>query len=279
MQPVDQCRCVLTGDRDRTSHRLCVTFSCLSSFYSCIFIDLSVTPGKTAGHNFVGPVQAEFLVISMGGGAAPGPSSGFAASPHLKGKQKWEVNLNLFEGYGNFCNGFNLDNIFCVFSREVKQRRILVLLITAPQGFKSRADARGMLWICYMLSITALSPPITTCLRISFPQKSAVSTMHRISVMHEVNVMFTARLCAYRRKLTHGDGDLNAFVALSGTVIQFTVLEWSKVTRRTWECKLNQWTHKNCKLRGGGAQKTMIHMQQWFSDLILWKLQILKVST
>lgn len=49
--------------------------------------------------------------------------------------------------------------------------------------------------------------------------------MHRISVMHEVNVMFTARLCAYRRKLTHGDEDLNAFVALPGTVIQFMVLE------------------------------------------------------
>lgn len=131
----------LTGDGDRVSHRLCVTFSCLSSFYSCIFINLSVIPGKTAGHNFVGPVQAEFLVIPRGAGAAPRSSLGFAASSHLRERKKWELNLNLFEGCGNFCNGFNLGNILCVFSREVKRRGILVLLITEPQGFESRADA------------------------------------------------------------------------------------------------------------------------------------------
>lgn len=98
-------RCVLAGDRDRPSQRLCHVFLSLQLLQLCFYRLFCVIPGKTAGSVIIGPIQAKFLVIFMGAEAAPRPSPGFAASSHLGGKQKRGLRLNSPEG--NFSNGFN----------------------------------------------------------------------------------------------------------------------------------------------------------------------------
>lgn len=144
-----------------------------------------------------------------------------------------------------------MDEAFCVRfdSREVKWRGILVLLITAPQGFNP-FNASDMLFESVKSSALQLLPHLFPYgWGFNFPRKVPWSAMCCLFVINGMCTM------SCRIKLTHGLRNLDASFSMLGPAVQVMVLEWCHITPMTWEGKHNLWHIRTARLGERVARK------------------------
>lgn len=135
--------------------------------------------------------------------------------------------------------------------------------MAAPQGFNPIADASDMLFLLHVLHYN--SKPTYNHM---FEDQISPEKCLGILCICQIKVA-----CVHRSCVLQDQTDTDSEILMPASLCQaqwFMLLEWCKIYYSDMRWQTQPLAYKNWKIRGEGGQKTMIQVQMYFSDPILW---------